>query len=117
MCRGIAQSYAPCMASGSPFQSSAEQVVLWVTGWPELGLPAAAADFFTADATFVNMPVQGSEVQGPLAIGETLIEFRSLFDHIEIEVVAVAEDAHLVMVERIERYVLLDGVQLEMTVI
>ena len=105
------------MAGNTNLQSNAEQVVLWVTRWPELGLPAAAADFFTGDAVFVNMPVQGSEVRGPLAIGESLIEFRSLFDRIEIEVTEVAEDGDLVMVERIERYVLLDGTILEMPVI
>lgn len=97
--------------------SNAEQIVLWVTAWPELGLPAAAADYFTRDALYDNVPVQGSEVRGGLAIGETLVHFRSMFERIEIEVVTVAEQGNLVMVERIERYVLLDGVTLEMNVI
>lgn len=97
--------------------TNAEQILLWVTSWPELGLPSAAADFFTADALYDNVPVQGSEVRGSLAIGETLVNFRSMFERIEIDVVAVAEQADLVMVERVERYVLLDGVTLEMTVI
>ena len=97
--------------------TNAEQIVLWVTSWPELGLPPAAADYFTADVVYENVPVQGSEVLGPLAIGETLVSFRSLFDHIEVEVTGVAEQGDLVMVERIERYVLLDGVTLEMNVI
>ena len=105
------------MGSENPFHSSAEQVLLWVTAWPELGLPAAAADFFTADAVFINMPVQDCEVRGPLAIGESLIDFRSLFAKIEVEVTHVAEDEDLVLVERIERYVLLDGTVLEMPVI
>ena len=94
-----------------------EQIILWATTWPELGLPAAAADFFTHDAKYVNVPVQGSEVSGSLAIGETLVMFRSLFRRIDIEVTAVAEQGNLVMVERVERYVLLDGVVLEMLVI
>ena len=97
--------------------SNAEQIVLWVTAWPELGLPSAATDFFTRDALYENVPVQGSEVRGGLAIGETLVNFRSLFERIDIEVVTVAEQGDLVMVERIERYVLLDGVTLEMNVI
>jgi limonene-1,2-epoxide hydrolase len=97
--------------------SNAEQIVFWVTAWPELGLPSAAADFFTGDALYENVPVQGSEVHGGLAIGETLVNFRSLFERIDIEVVTVAEQGDLVMVERIERYVLLDGVTLEMNVI
>lgn len=97
--------------------SNAEQIVLWVTSWPELGLPSAAADYFTSDALYDNVPVQGSEVRGGLAIGETLVNFRSMFERIEIEVLTVAEQGDLVMVERIERYVLLDGVTLEMNVI
>ncbi len=97
--------------------TSAEQIVLWVTSWPELGLPPAAADFFTADARYENVPVQGSDVQGAVAIGETLVKFRSMFERIEVEVVTVAEEGDLVMVERIERYVLLDGVTLEIDVI
>lgn len=97
--------------------TNAEQIVLWVTSWPELGLPPAAADFFTADARYENVPVQGSEVRGAVAIGETLVKFRSMFERIEVEVVAVAEEGDLVMVERIERYVLLDGVTLEIDVI
>lgn len=97
--------------------TSAEQIVLWVTAWPDLGLPSAAADYFTADAVYVNVPVQGSEVRGALAIGENLVKFRSLFERIEVEVTAVAEQGDLVMVERVERYVLLDGVVLEMAVI
>jgi limonene-1,2-epoxide hydrolase len=105
------------MASETPFNSSSEQVVLWVTGWPELGLPAAAADFFTSDAVFVNMPVQDCEVLGPVAIGESLIEFRSLFAAIEVEVLGIAEEEDLVLVERIERFVLLDGTVLEVDVI
>ena len=98
-------------------ESHAEQIVLWVTSWPELGLPSAATDFFTPEALYDNVPVQGSEVRGALAIGETLVNFRSLFERIEIEVLTVAEQADLVMVERVERYVLLDGVTLEMNVI
>jgi len=97
--------------------SNAEQILLWVSSWPELGLPSAATDFFTRDALYDNVPVQGSEVRGSLAIGETLVNFRSMFERIEIDVVTVAEQGDLVMVERVERYVLLDGVTLEMTVI
>lgn len=97
--------------------TNAEQIVLWATSWPELGLPPAAADFFTADAVYENVPVQGSEVRGATAIGETLVQFRSLFERIEVQVTAVAEDGDLVMVERTERYVLLDGVSLEIAVI
>ncbi len=97
--------------------TNAEQIVLWVTSWPDLGLPPAAADYFTADARYENVPVQGSEVRGAVAIGETLVMFRSLFERIEVEVTAVAEQGDLVMVERVERYVLLDGVVLEMAVI
>lgn len=97
--------------------TNAEQIVLWATSWPELGLPPAAADFFTSDARYENVPVQGSEVRGAVAIGETLVKFRSMFERIEVEVVAVAEEGDLVMVERIERYVLLDGVTLEIDVI
>lgn len=97
--------------------NNAEQIVLWVTSWPELGLPSAAADFFTHDALYDNVPVQGSEVRGSLVIGETLVNFRALFERIEIDVVTVAEQGDLVMVERTERYVLLDGVTLEMSVI
>ena len=96
---------------------NAEAIVLWATSWPELGLPPAAADFFTADARYENVPVQGSEVHGATAIGETLVAFRSLFERIEVEVTAVAEEGDLVMVERTERYVLLDGVTLEIDVI
>ena len=97
--------------------TNAEQIVLWVTSWPELGLPPAAADFFTADAVYENVPVQGSEVRGATAIGETLVMFRSMFERIEVDVTAVAEEGDLVMVERTERYVLLDGVTLEIDVI
>lgn len=97
--------------------TNAEQIVLWVTSWPELGLPPAAADFFTADAVYENVPVQGSEVRGATAIGETLVMFRSMFERIEVGVTAVAEEGDLVMVERTERYVLLDGVTLEIDVI
>ena len=96
---------------------NAEQIVLWVTSWPELGLPSAAADFFTHDATYENVPVEGAEVCGAPAIGESLATFRSLFRRIEVEVVTVAEDGDLVMVERIERYVLLDGSVLELPVV
>ena len=97
--------------------TNAEQIVLWATSWPELGLPPAAADFFTADAVYENVPVQGSEVRGATAIGETLVMFRSMFERIEVDVTAVAEEGDLVMVERTERYILLDGVTLEIDVI
>src|SRR5690349_20017015 len=113
MVPGIAGSYRARMATQTFRHSSVEQVILWVTGWPELGLPAAASDFFTSDAVFENVPVQGSEVRGPLANGESLVEFRSLFDRIEVAVTEVADEGDLVMVDRTERYVLLDGTVLE----
>ena len=113
MVSGLPGTYLAPMATQTSLHSSVEQVLLWVTGWPELGLPAAASDFFTSDAVFENVPVQGSEVRGPLAIGESLVEFRSLFARIEVDVTEVAEEGDLVMVDRTERYVLLDGTELE----
>src|SRR5688572_6496546 len=99
MVSGLQGSYGAPMATQTSVQSSVEQVLLWVTGWPELGLPAAASDFFTSDAVFENVPVQGAEIRGSLAIGESLVEFRSLFDRIEVDVAEVVEEGDLVMVD------------------
>ncbi len=81
--------------------------------WPRRDLDELMS-FFTADAVYHNVPV--APCVGAAAIRDTFAGFLATMPGIVLDVVHLVADGDLVMVERIDRFVMPDGHRFDLPV-
>ncbi|SER11275.1 limonene-1,2-epoxide hydrolase [Solimonas aquatica] len=92
---------------------AAELVRGFLGAWRERDLDRLVG-FFADAAVYHNVPVE--PIRGVAGIRHAFARFLEMFERASLDIVNIASDSNLVLVERIDRFVMRDGRGIELPV-